>query len=454
MPSASRTEHRALTLGLFAGVFASAFEAIAVATVMPTVATDLDGVAWYAWSFSLFMAGTLLGNITAGRVADRVGPTPALYAGLIVFAAGLLVAGLAPVMALLLLGRFIQGLGAGAFNVAMYVVVARAYEGPQRAVMMTWISAAWVVPGFVGPPIAATVSGLWSWHWVFLGILPLVGLAAVLISPALIRLTRAGAFAVEPEESRPVAIWIGLVLVGAVVALQYAGQQLGVGVTALTIVTAVVGAVGLVVALTRMMPPGFWRVRAGIPAVIWSRALFAGAFFGAESFIPLMLQQQGRLSPLEAGLILTVGSVGWFAGSWLQARTWVPLTRNQLITAGSIAISIALALVTAQALFGWWPWAAAIAWTFGGFGMGLATASTGLAVMALSPTAQQGRNNASLQSAEALGTSLFTAFAGTLFAWALTRLTVGPMFALTLAAMLVLALAAVVASVRIGEVRD
>ncbi len=98
------------------------------------------------------MAGSLLGNITAGRVADRAGPTPpALYAGLLVFTAGLLVAGLAPVMTVLLLGRFVQGLGSGSFNVAMYVVVARAYEGPQRAVMMTWISAAgWSPPGSSG----------------------------------------------------------------------------------------------------------------------------------------------------------------------------------------------------------------------------------------------------------------------------------------------------------------
>ncbi|WP_051214814.1 MFS transporter [Granulicoccus phenolivorans] len=453
MPNDPRTDHRALTLGLFAGVFATAFEAIAVATVMPTVATDLNGVAWYAWSFSLFMAGSLLGNITAGRVADRAGPTPALYAGLLVFTAGLLVAGLAPVMTVLLLGRFVQGLGSGSFNVAMYVVVARAYEGPQRAVMMTWISAAWVVPGFVGPPIAAAVSGTWSWHWVFLGIVPLVVIAAVLITPALIRLTREGALGVE-EGATPVAVWIGLVLVASVIALQYAGQRLGVALTVPAVLAAIAGAGGLVAALTRMMPTGFWRVAAGIPAVIWSRALFAGAFFGAESFIPLMLQRQGDLTPLQAGIILTVGSIGWFVGSWLQARTWVPLTRNQLITVGAAAIVVAIGLVAAQAAFDWWPWLAALAWTCGGFGMGLATASTGLAVMTLSPTAQQGRNNASLQSAEALGTSLVTALAGTLFAWALPRLAIGPMFALTLAALCLVALAAVAASLRIGVVRD
>ena len=54
-----------------------------------------------------------------------------------------------------------------------------------------------------------------------------------------------------------------------------------------------------------------------------SRGLLPGAFFGAEAFIPLMLVEQREVALVLAGAALTVGGVGWTAGSWLQSRPWL-----------------------------------------------------------------------------------------------------------------------------------
>src|ERR1700681_2110235 len=118
-------QRRALTTGLVLATTFIAFEALAVITIMPQVARDLGGLDLYGWAFSAFMLGSLVGTVAAGREADRVGPARPYVAGLVLFGSGLAVAGLAPSMAVLVLGRFLQGLGAGAVPAIAYVAIRR-----------------------------------------------------------------------------------------------------------------------------------------------------------------------------------------------------------------------------------------------------------------------------------------------------------------------------------------
>ena len=107
-------QRRALTTGLVLTITFVASEALAVVTVMPVVARDLGGLRLYGWVFSAFMLGSVAGISVAGREADRRGPAVPFIAGLVLFGAGLLVAGLAPDMSVMVAGRVLQGAGAGA----------------------------------------------------------------------------------------------------------------------------------------------------------------------------------------------------------------------------------------------------------------------------------------------------------------------------------------------------
>src|SRR5882724_2509778 len=98
-------QRRALTTGLVLTITFIASEALAVVTVMPVVARDLGGLDLYGWVFSAFMLGSVVGIVVAGRQADRHGPAMPYVAGLLLFAAGLAVAGLAPNMPVLVGGR-------------------------------------------------------------------------------------------------------------------------------------------------------------------------------------------------------------------------------------------------------------------------------------------------------------------------------------------------------------
>jgi MFS family permease len=441
-----------LTVGLCVNVVAIAFESIAVATAMPTAAQDLHGLRYYSWSFSLFLVGMLFSTVLAGRLSDRVGPARPLMAGLVVFVAGLVLAGSAGHISQLVAGRLVQGLGSGLINTAIFVCVARAYSDAQRPRMFTYISASWVMPAFVGPPVAAAITERWSWHWVFLSVIPIVVLGGLMALPVLRRpVTQAQS---EPKESgaaTPAPLWAAALVALAAAGLQLAGQRLDWA--ALVLLLAAVA--GLVVGLPRLMPGCFSRLGRGLPAVIVVRGLLAGAFVGGEAFVPLMLVEAKHTPLLWAGAALTVGSVGWMAGSWLQSHSWLRLRRDRIITVGCGSVAAGLILVTVTAALpdapAWWVTGG---WGLAGFGMGLATASTGLAVIWLSRVSEQGRNGSSLNLSDALGSAVFVGVSGTLFAAMHSTEDAPSTFGAVLLTMSLVAVLAMAASFRITPLRD
>src|SRR5271156_908836 len=181
-------QRRALTVGLVLTITFVASEALAVVTVMPVVARDLGGLRLYGWVFSAFMLGSVVGIVLAGREADRRGPAVPFVAGVLLFGAGLAVGGLAPSMEVLVAGRVLQGLGAGAVPAVAYAAIGRNLPGTLRARMMAVLSTAWVAPGLVGPEVSAEVARLFGWRWVFLGLLRMGAVAGAIAVPALIRL--------------------------------------------------------------------------------------------------------------------------------------------------------------------------------------------------------------------------------------------------------------------------
>ena len=201
-----RVSQRALTIGLCATIVAIAFETISVATAMPVAARELDGLRYYAWAFSLFLNGMLFATVVCGRLSDRIGPAKPLLGGLVIFLAGLVVSGTAQHMAELLAGRLVQGLGSGTMNVAIFVCVAQAYSPTQRPKIFTYISTAWVLPSFVGPPAAAWLTNRLSWQWVFLAVIPLVIFGGIMALPSLRRCCASP----QPLCSSAVSAWTGL----------------------------------------------------------------------------------------------------------------------------------------------------------------------------------------------------------------------------------------------------
>ena len=114
-------------------IFLAATQALAVTTVMPLVSADLGGEALYAVAFSGTLATSVIGMVAVGAWCDRRDPVLPLATAVALFVAGLLIAGLAPSMEVLVLGRLLQGLGTGGQTVALYVVVRGCIRSPCTA---------------------------------------------------------------------------------------------------------------------------------------------------------------------------------------------------------------------------------------------------------------------------------------------------------------------------------
>ncbi len=325
-PSAASLFSRAFrvtTLGAVALISLLAFESLAVTTAMPALARDLDGLALYSVAFSASMAASVVGMVAAGGISDRRGPALPLQAGVLVFAAGLVVAGVAPSMWVVVAGRLLQGCGTGLAMVAIYVVVARIYPPELRPRLFAVFSAAWVVPSIVGPGIAGLVVGHFGWRWVFLGVPLLALLATALLQPALRRL-RAGeqgaaAGGADAASADDPAVLRRRVLLAVGAAAGAVGLQAGAeAATAVAIPLVALGTATLVSCAWRLLPSGTLTAARGLPATVLLRGLAAGAFFATEVYLPLLLVREHDLSEAVAGLVLTAGALGWSAGSWWQ----------------------------------------------------------------------------------------------------------------------------------------
>jgi MFS family permease len=425
--------HRLTTAGLLMLVTFVAFESMAVATAMPTAVAELHGLAWYGWPFSAFLVASVVGMVIGGDVGDRRGPGAALLGGVGVFAAGLLVAGLAGNMALFVAARAVQGVGAGTIAVSLYVVSGQAYEPALRPRLFGAISAAWVLPALVGPLVAGLLTAHASWRLVFLGLLPLIALGLGLVLPAVRHLAvpRAGTVAV------PARRWWALLAGTGIGALQYAGQRLDLAAVGI----AVLGATLLTAALRALLPPGTVRVRPGLPAVVATRGLLAGAFFGMDALLPLAMTHLHGYSPAAAGVPLTAGALGWAAASHLQGRR-PDVPRVTLLRLGFLLLAAGLAATAAIALPGVGGWPAYLSWAVAGLGMGFAMPSVGVLLLDQSPEHRRGADSAAFQIADVTGSALTVGIVGVLVA--ATTASLFPLGTAVIAAVAVLTVLALV----------
>lgn len=410
-----RGDSSRLVIGIFATVFLVAFEAMAVAAAMPIAAAELDGLGLYAWSFTGFLVASLVAMVAAGEVADRVGPRRPLFGGVAIFISGLVLAGVAQSMVPFVLARAVQGIGGGFIIVALYLVVARAFPDEVRPRVFGIMAAGWVLPSLVGPTVAGYLAENVSWRWVFLGLAPLVVPTTALMLGRLRALDGPSAGDHDAESARvrgPRRVGFAVVAAVGVALVQVAGQDLAWS----SVAVAAAGLGMLVPSLRPLLPAGALRLRRGLPTSVVMRGLLAASFFGAETFIPLMLVEHRGLPATYSGLSLTSGALGWAAGSWVQSRPGLRLPRHRLIQLGATLVTAGIAVV-AVILVGDFPvWLVAVGWVAAGMGMGMSMASTSVLVMQQSPTADQGANAAALQISDSTLSVLFIGLGGTVLA--------------------------------------
>jgi MFS family permease len=432
--------HRPLTVGLVLAVTFVAFEALAVATILPVVSRQLGDLRLYGWVFSAFLLASLIGIVLAGTLADRVPLGRPMLAGLALFALGLVIGGTAPDMVVLVAGRAVQGLGAGVVPAVAYVAISRCYAEESRPRMFAVLSTAWVVPGLIGPGIAALVATAVGWRRVFLGLLPLVIAAGVLVVLALRQ--------VPPPANPGTATVPYLAVLGVVAGAGTALASLSSGVALAAIAGSIAGGALLAVSIRHLTPPRYLSARPGLTVTILSRSLLTCCFFAGDAYVPYAIVTVRHAPTTLAALALTASTLTWTAGSWVQARCIARWGPRRLVRPGEALIAIGLGTMCVMLLPSVPPALAVAAWALAGAGIGTAYAPLSVTTLDRAAAGEEGRATSALQLCDVLGQAIGIGVAGAIVT-ATSRIGHGPGVALAFSFAIAVAVGGIIVGARL-----
>mgnify|MGYP000844390234 FL=1 len=390
-----------------------AFEAVAVGTAMPTVADKLDGQNLYALAMGIPLAAQLVTTALAGLWCDARSSQACLLVGLGVLSAGLTVCTAAPTMELFVVGRTVQGLGGGMCIVPLYSILGSHVRPDRQGRIFAMISGAWILPSMVGPVVAGWMVESLNWRAVFgcVPVLFLLGLPLLLV--VLKRLPK--------TDPGPLVGWTGIMIPSVLTGASIAGLQILSGTPPEKFTGAVYAAVVLTGVLTfvfirPLLPRGTYVARRGLASTILMRGLSSGTLLGTEAFLPLLLQKIHGWRPTEAGFILTVGSITWALGSWIQGRISSPDLRRNIASLGTTFQLCGILVVVPASFYRFSPWLVVAGWSLAGLGMGLVFSAMAVHALAMTPKRRQGTTSSAIQLADTLGFSFCVAVVGLVYA--------------------------------------
>ena len=112
----------------------------------------------------LFMAGIAVGQIPAGLISDRVGRIPVLYGGIVIFTIAGIVCAATDSIELMLVSRFIQGLGGSVGIVVTRAIVRDISSGAQAARLMSVMVMIFTAAPMLAPLVGAYLVYWWGWR--------------------------------------------------------------------------------------------------------------------------------------------------------------------------------------------------------------------------------------------------------------------------------------------------
>jgi EmrB/QacA subfamily drug resistance transporter len=333
--------------------FLAVVDTTIVAIALPSMRRALDlspgGAQWVINAYVLVFGGLLL---LCGRLADRIGRRRSFVAGLALFAAGSLVAGLAPQAWLLIAGRVLQALGAAAFvptSLALLTGVFPATGSRSRALgVYGAMGGVGFVTGMVG---GGVIAEWWGWRWIFLINLPLVAITLLPVRRVLAE-SRGDARAGPVDAGGAAAVTMGVVLlIFAITSGPQAGWR-----SPTTVIAGACGCAALVVFVLweRRHPAPLvpLAVLGRAPVVAPDVAVALQSMVGVAwlFLLTLYFQEVRGLDASVSGLLFAPMTVASVVGAVLAGRMVAVWGRRPVASAGIVLVVLGLVLMAQAAV--------------------------------------------------------------------------------------------------------
>ncbi|MCB0155586.1 MAG: MFS transporter, partial [Anaerolineae bacterium] len=333
----SRNRIIIVTIGIMSGLFMASMEVTVVATAMPTIVSELGGLAIYSWVFTAYMLASTTTVPIYGKLADVYGRRPIYLAAMGLFLSGSLLSGWAQSMPQLIAFRTLQGLGAGGLIPLALTMVGDMFSAAQRAKMQGLFSGVWGVSSVIGPLLGGFLVDRISWPWVFYINLGPGAVAALLVWWAWQDEPREGGasrVAIDYAGAALLSLSVVLLLMG----LFEFGTLLGWGLLTLAAFAFVALAWVEWRASDPILPLPLFKDR--LFSIACLQGLLAGwALFGSIAFVPLFVQSVLGTSATEAGATITPLILGWVTASIIGGRLVLRFSYRALVIFGAVMLA-------------------------------------------------------------------------------------------------------------------
>lgn len=326
----------------------AAIEGTIVATAIPSITADLQGVELMSWIYSAYLLTSAIAAILFGKLADLFGRKKMILIGITLFTLGSLLCGLAQSIEGLIIFRAIQGIGAGSIlPITLTIVSELLPEEKARAKGQSYISMVWGVAGIVAPLLGGLLIGLFSWHAVFLVNVPFALMAMYLI-------WKHYEETMQPKQHQ--IDYIGAILFTvSTLAVMYAiiaGSNEGQWMTPSQLICYGVALVGYILfiiielkAKEPIIPLTFFKNRRFMTINVLSFSTMA-IVIGMSAYVPLYAQTALGKSATVGGLLLTPLSLFWTFGAMLIGMFIGRMANKYFMLIGTIFLIIGTFMMT------------------------------------------------------------------------------------------------------------
>lgn len=168
-----------LFVGLMIAMFMFSLNQTVLATALPTIVGELDGVDQMLWVSTVFMLASTIMMPIYGKVGDLFGRKPLFMFAICCFLAGSVFALVANEMSTLILGRVLQGIGGGGMMILSQSIIASVVPARERGKYMGIMGSAFAVSSVAGPLIGGWLTEGPGWRWAFAINFPLGAVALI-----------------------------------------------------------------------------------------------------------------------------------------------------------------------------------------------------------------------------------------------------------------------------------
>lgn len=342
MTSRLRLKEIGIVTALVLSMFMAAIESSIVSLAIPTISDDLHVKGSVSLVFSVYFIAIVIATPIVGELLERTKIIYLSVIGLILFTIGSLFSGLSPTFTILIISRFLQGLGAGVLMALGQIVPKLAFEIPLRYKVMGIVGSVWGIASIVGPLLGGGILEFATWHWLFFVNVPIAMLALVLVF-ATFHFENESTTADSRLDMRGMMLFY--LMIACFLCAVMNQTHMAINVVALLLMI-IVGYI-LYRFEHRQTKPFIPVIEFNKTATLIFFTDFCYAFMlmGYNIYMPIYLQEEIGLSPLQSGLTVFPLSFAWLILNMTLDKIEVHFTRKGIYIFAFTLLYICGALV-------------------------------------------------------------------------------------------------------------